>query len=255
MVGSRGSRPVPVRRSAPSDRPSDVLRVVAAFDLFPEPEPVPTLDLVALERADSRPQHLRVLTVCTGNLCRSPLAEALLQRELTNLGVPAFVTSAGTDAIPGLPVPPPMLKATGSMLVNLRRHRAVRLTPDLVDETDLIITMTRDHLRTVVGMVRNAFGRTFTLKELARRAAALNGSRPITFQLWLAALNDGRDSAGLLGADDFDDIEDPHGRSPKTHRRVALEIESLIWQVADNWPVGGLSTSTAGGTPSASSAG
>lgn len=217
---------------------------MAAFDLFPEPEPVPTLDLVALERADTRAPHLRVLTVCTGNLCRSPLAEALLQRELTNLGVPAFVTSAGTDAIPGLPVPPPMLKATSSMMVNLRRHRAVRLTPELVDETDLIIAMTRDHLRSVVGMVRNAFPRTFTLKELARRAAALNGSRPITFQLWLSALNDGRDGTQLLGADDFDDVEDPHGRSLKVHRRVALEIESLIWQVADNWPVGTISAAS-----------
>jgi protein-tyrosine phosphatase len=201
-------------------------------DLFTDRGDGPTFGQVLGPNGD---RERRILVVCTGNLCRSPLAAALLARELGNIGIRAVVRSAGTEAINGLPVPRPMVRATGAMLVDLTRHRAVRLEPSHIDDADLVIGMTREHLRASVGLVRASFERTFTLAELARRASRAGNAAG--WESWIASLNEGRRSEQLLGADQADDVEDPVGKPMRTHRRIALEIEQLVWQVCDRWPI------------------
>src|SRR5262245_63475713 len=86
----------------------------------------------------------RVLVVCTGNTCRSPIAAALLRRELAASGRhDVSVESAGTGAWEGAPA------SEGAYLVMLEReidisgHRARPLTPEMVQQADLILTMGR----------------------------------------------------------------------------------------------------------------
>ncbi len=88
----------------------------------------------------------RVLFVCTGNICRSPLAEVMLRRELEKNGASEIsVTSAGTGAWDGAP------GSEGAYLIalehglDLSEHRARLLTRDLVDGADLVLTMARHH--------------------------------------------------------------------------------------------------------------
>lgn len=88
----------------------------------------------------------RVLLVCTGNICRSPLAEAIMRREFTQMGKEDFeVASAGTGAWDGAPA------SEGAYLValehglDLSAHRARLLTRDLVQQADIIFTMARHH--------------------------------------------------------------------------------------------------------------
>ena len=88
----------------------------------------------------------RILLVCTGNICRSPLAAALLERALTERGIAGIeVSSAGTGAWDGAPV------SEGAYLVGLERgldlsgHRARLLTRELVEGADLVLTMARHH--------------------------------------------------------------------------------------------------------------
>lgn len=92
----------------------------------------------------------RVLVVCTGNTCRSPLAEALLRRALEETGrTDIAVASAGTGAWDGAPA------SEGSYLValehglDLSAHRARLLTLAMVEESQLILAMSRTHLARV----------------------------------------------------------------------------------------------------------
>src|SRR5438094_9980874 len=108
-----------------------------------------------------------VLFVCTGNICRSPLAGALLERALKERGLEVSVTSAGTGAWDGAPV------SEGAYLVGLERgldlssHRARLLTRELVEEADLILTMARHHRARVDEL--GGGGRVFVLGEYAGR--------------------------------------------------------------------------------------
>lgn len=111
----------------------------------------------------------RILIVCTGNTCRSPMAAALLRRALDQSGIDGFdVASAGIGAWEGAPA------SEGAYLVmledglDLSAHRARILTPDLVEQADLVLTMSRAHL----GRVRElgAGARAHLLGEFAGRA-------------------------------------------------------------------------------------
>jgi protein-tyrosine-phosphatase len=89
---------------------------------------------------------VNVLFVCTGNICRSPLAEALLQREVAAREMDGVrVASAGTGAWDGAPA------SEGAYLIGLEHdldlsaHRARLLTRDMVRSADLVFTMSRHH--------------------------------------------------------------------------------------------------------------
>ena len=111
----------------------------------------------------------RILFVCTGNICRSPLAAALLQRALTERGAAEIeVSSAGTGAWDGAPV------SEGAYLVGLEQgldlsaHRARLLTRDLVERSDVILTMARHHRARVDEL--GGGGRVFVFGEYAGRS-------------------------------------------------------------------------------------
>jgi protein-tyrosine-phosphatase len=108
----------------------------------------------------------------------------------------------------------------------------------LLDEADLVIAMAREHVREAHAVQRDAFPRTFTLKELVRRGAAAG---PVGRDLggWLGAIDEERDPAELLGRDESDDIADPMGRPRRRFRSCADEIEANIIALADLlWPRG-----------------
>ena len=96
---------------------------------------------------------MHILLVCTGNTCRTPMAEAILRALVEQRGLPdVVVSSAGTGAWDGAPA------AEGAYLVGLEKgvdlsaHRARLLTPEVAEAADLILTMSRSHRQRVLGI-------------------------------------------------------------------------------------------------------
>ena len=87
---------------------------------------------------------MTIVFVCTGNTCRSPMAEGLMRAELAKRGVSAAVTSAGLAAM-GEPAADHAVTVMEECGLNLTRHRSRPLTKELADAADRIVVMTENH--------------------------------------------------------------------------------------------------------------
>ncbi|OGF15319.1 MAG: hypothetical protein A2W00_06975 [Candidatus Eisenbacteria bacterium RBG_16_71_46] len=88
----------------------------------------------------------RVLFVCTGNTCRSPMAAGALLRELGSDAGRVEVSSAGTAAWEGQPATASTVEVAGREGIDLGLHRSRRVTPALLRDADLVLVMERGHL-------------------------------------------------------------------------------------------------------------
>jgi protein-tyrosine phosphatase len=161
------------------------------------------------------------------------MAEVLFRDRLAAAGIDAVVTSAG-DLPGGSPASPGSVRAMAARSLDLAGHVSRTLNPELVERADVIVAMGRRHLRSAVAMHPPAFGRTFTLKELVRRAIPVGARRPgQSLEDWLAAVHAGRTLTGLLGDDPTDDVADPIGRPDREYEACAVELTDLIDRVVD----------------------
>ena len=120
----------------------------------------------------------RVLHVCTGNICRSPMAEHLMRDGLRRrLGddVGRFVVeSAGTWGHTGSPMESYALSTLSAYAVDGSGFTARELEAEHVVAADLVLGATREHRAAAVVLHPRAAARTFTLREFARLAAAVD---------------------------------------------------------------------------------
>lgn len=122
---------------------------------------------------DGRPG--RVLTVCTGNVCRSPLLERVLQRELDDRwGAGSYeVSSAGTHGLEGYPMDERAATVLHDLGGSAEGFLARRLRPQWVAEAHLVLTATAEHRAAVVRSHPLALRYAFTFREFAALADRL----------------------------------------------------------------------------------
>jgi protein-tyrosine phosphatase len=180
-----------------------------------------------------------ILFLCRANLCRSPAAEVMLSRSLSSSGVDARVISAGMNVENNQVAPREFMELALVRGIDLRDHQQVTFTPDLGEDADLVLTMTRDLLRSLVVETPALWPKSFTLLELVRRGVSLEPPRlGDTLAAWIARVHASRDRSELLGTDPIDDIRDPQadtlegnevmfGQLERSTRRLARLMTSL----------------------------
>ena len=105
-----------------------------------------------------------VLFVCTGNVCRSPMAEGLF-RHATRGRADCRAISAGVGALEGQPPSPHAVRALKELGIDISQQRSRMLTPDLVEQADYIFGMTHSHVDSVNLLFPQAAEKTFLLRE------------------------------------------------------------------------------------------
>lgn len=197
------------------------------------------------DSSQTRDEPFRILTVCTGNICRSPQAEQLLRLRLPQaVGVDASaveVTSAGTMALDGDPME--RYSAAEAMRLGVDdtgAHRARRLRPAQIEQADLVVALAAEHRGAVVSAVPSAQRRTFTLIEFTRLVELLasdRDARSVTphctagAAAFLHGVVDAAATArGLLppAATRGIDVDDPYGRSARAYRRSADAVAEHV---------------------------
>lgn len=173
-----------------------------------------------------------ILTVCTGNVCRSPAVERLLG---SRLGPTVSVTSAGTHALVGHPIAAPMAALLHQAGIEPKPFEARRLSEQMLKNADLILPMTRVQRGLVVELWPRAVRRTFTLREFARLLAhvdpsALAQGTPgdrLHFAIALAAAERGR----WRTSPDDDDVVDPFRLPNEVYAQSFQQIRSAVEQI------------------------
>jgi protein-tyrosine-phosphatase len=105
---------------------------------------------------------LRILVVCTANQCRSPLTAAALARHATAHDVHLEVSSAGIQAVHGLPATSPTIDAARKIGLDLSQHVSTPLDPGVVRSADVVIALERRHVQEIVLADPSSFSRTFS---------------------------------------------------------------------------------------------
>lgn len=140
----------------------------------------------------------KILFVCTGNTCRSSMAEALARKVLEDRGSSQDMefSSAGIYALPKDKASSQAVEAMAERGIDINNHRARRISPELIEDADIILTMTESHKEALLTLYKDQEVKIFTLKEFVD---------------------------GETG-----NIADPFGCPVEVYRQCAAELETYI---------------------------
>ena len=185
---------------------------------------------------------VRIMTVCTGNICRSPYAHLALGRALDAVRPGAFeVRSAGTQALIGNPVDPGSASILAARGIAHEGFTARQLTERLLDDVDIVLPLEVSHRKIVLSYSPRHLKRAFTVKELARLLDSAGEREPWTQRLaglatpeerWAALPSHLARERGLSRAPEgADDIDDPYRQPQEVFDRMAREVDAAVERI------------------------
>jgi protein-tyrosine phosphatase len=174
-----------------------------------------------------------VLVVCTANICRSPMGEAFLRASLAERSSSLTVTSAGFLE-DGRRVDPLSAQAATSFGMDISAHRSARMSMEQLEAATVILCMTTEHRRKVVGFRTAFYAKTFTFQEFVRRSMELDPALRIHgLAHWLPLLHGDRTGRELLSDDAGISVADPYGQGASAHAVTATLLHDLCREVAE----------------------
>jgi len=161
------------------------------------------------------------------------MAAALLAHHAFNLGVDIEVRSAGTQSH-NLRVDPAAVAVMNEHGLDIAQHAPRKMDRAIIDTegADLVVGMTREHLRTIATTSPGVFQRAFTAKEMVRSLGVMGVDRQGTLVDLLTDLGQGRSARNLMGDNPADDVADPYGQSVAVHRVCASGLDDLMRAIA-----------------------
>ncbi len=142
---------------------------------------------------------LKVLFVCTGNSCRSPMAAALFQKMTKDQGLDVEVKSCGTSTLSGLSASKPAIEVLRREGIDISDHKAVPVNSQLVNWADIILVMEEKHKEEITEKFPQARGKVYLLTEFANREKK--------------------------------DIIDPIGKPPEVYEGLVLDLKYYLGKI------------------------
>lgn len=139
---------------------------------------------------------MKIIFVCTGNTCRSPMAQALFAKKVAEGNLPVEVESRGTSVYSDEVINPKAVEALSAVGIKDFEHTARGLSKEDLDTADILLTMTQQQKFSIIKIFPNYKYKVFTLAEYV--------------------------------TDSKDDISDPYGKSQIFYNFCAAEIGKLV---------------------------
>lgn len=168
-------------------------------------------------------KRFTILTICTANICRSPMMEILLRARLDPRRFE--IASAGVRGWDAAPIDSMVVLELARLGHSATDHRARVLEVHHLEQADLILTAAREHRAAVLAMSPRALRKTFTLREFA---ALVDGVESESLEDLVSDASRSRSTA----PSDVD-VVDPYRRDPDVHHQVADEIAAAVDIVAN----------------------
>ncbi|MBR1802719.1 MAG: low molecular weight protein arginine phosphatase [Clostridia bacterium] len=148
---------------------------------------------------------MKIMFICTGNICRSAMAEAMMKKMAKDNQKNIEVYSCGISADDGDIPTQHAIDTMEQYGIDLKKHRATHIRYSNIEEMDLILCATTSHKMSVLRLYPQLEGKVFTIKEYAGLKDEVNGI----------------------------DIKDPWGYDFKTYQECAKEIEESLKRIVE----------------------
>ena len=174
---------------------------------------------------------MKVVMVCTGNLCRSPMAEGLLRAAAERKGCDIEVSSLGTWAHFGYPAMPESVMVLKNKGIDITGHRSRPVDQAELRAADVVVAMTSVHVKELLNLAPDVKPKLVLMKELVE--LALEGELPPTAEARVSRLLGASRPKWRRALDLDDPIGKPIGAYEKTATEIEMGVEVLVNALCD----------------------